>query len=372
MYYLNNQANLKDAPDENFAREIMELFTLGKGPESQYTQQDVVAAAKVLTGWRVMNLNTANPSTSFIPEFHDYSNKQFSAFFNNTIIQGTGADELTAFINMIFSKSKVVSEYIIRRLYRYFVYYDIDANIEANVIVPLAQIFVNNNWEILPVLNTLFKSEHFYDIANRGVYIKSPFDLMVGSARTFNLATNVSNPNNHEAQHRVWILFTAVGLQPANQVMGEVPNVSGWPAFYQIPSFHQFWINSITMQQRLSALKAIVWGFDIYMPDNTTFITRIEINEIAFVQQFPNATISNPDLLVDACVRYLLPVDLSAAEKQKIKVDTLLYGQQMNYWTGFWNNYLLNPTNTQNTEIVRFLLKSLIDTILQLPEYQLA
>ena len=68
-------------------------------------------------------------------------------------------------MNMIFSKSLVVSQYICRRIYRYFVYYDIDANIEANVIVPLAQTFVASNWDIMPVLSQLFKSQHFFDMA---------------------------------------------------------------------------------------------------------------------------------------------------------------------------------------------------------------
>jgi uncharacterized protein (DUF1800 family) len=72
MYYLNNQANTKISR-RNFARELMELFTLGKDPLSQYTEVDVIQAAKVLTGWRVVNLNTATPSTNFDINFHDTS-----------------------------------------------------------------------------------------------------------------------------------------------------------------------------------------------------------------------------------------------------------------------------------------------------------
>ena len=102
MYYLNNNSNTKTAPDENFAREIMELFTLGKDPLSLYTQEDVVQAAKVLTGWRVQNLNTADPVTNFVSTLHDTSNKQFSSFFNNTIIPNSGATEIDVSIDMIF------------------------------------------------------------------------------------------------------------------------------------------------------------------------------------------------------------------------------------------------------------------------------
>lgn len=370
MYYLNNQANLNIAPDENFAREIMELFTLGKGPESQYTQNDVIAAAKVLTGWRVQNLNTSSESTVFFPEYHDYSSKQFSSFFNNTIISGTGASELTAFIDMIFSKSKIVSEYICRRLYRYFVYYDIDANVEANVIVPLAQLFVSSNWEIKPVLSALFKSQHFYDMANRGVYIKSPFDLIIGTARTFNLATNVPDQTNYFHQYWTWYFINNAALKPSNQIMGEMPNVSGWPAFYQVPKFHQFWINSITIQQRTYMMTYMLWGFNVTTTTNVV-TTRIEINEIAFVQQFPNATIRNPDTLINECVKYLLPIDISTEEKNKIKFDTLFNGQATNYWTPIWDAYILNPGNTNNTNSLKYLLKRMIGTLIELPEYQL-
>lgn len=368
MYYLNNQANNNIAPDENFAREIMELFTLGKGPETQYTQSDVVAAAKVLTGWRVLNLNEPNPVTSFVPDLHDYSNKQFSSFFNNTVITGSGSGELQQFIDMIFTKQKIVSEYICRRLYRFFVYYDIDANIEANVIVPLAQTFVNSNWEILPVLKQLFKSEHFYDVANRGVYIKSPYDVIIGTSRTFNF--QLTNPDIYQ-QYFIWSFYNNAVLTTMNQVMGEVPNVSGWPAYYQVPSFHQFWINAITSQQRFALLTYIIWGFDV-KPDDETISARLEINEIAFVEQFSNTIIRNPNNLIIECIKYLLPIDLSLTERNKIKLETLLY-QQTNdsYWTNSWDLYKLSPTNTTLRDNVRFRLKFLFNAILQLAEFQL-
>jgi len=136
MYYLSNQDNTNTAPDENFAREVMELFTLGKDPLSQYTQDDVVAAAKVLTGWKVNNLNAYPTSASYINSRHDTTTKIFSSFFNNATIANQGSTEIDAFFDLIFTKTQVVSEYICRRLYRYFVYYDIDANIESNVNTP--------------------------------------------------------------------------------------------------------------------------------------------------------------------------------------------------------------------------------------------
>jgi len=369
MYYLNNQANSKTAPSENFAREVMELFTLGKDPLSLYTQEDVVQAAKVLTGWRVKNLNATPTTTTYDDALHNKSTKIFSSFFNNTVIKGKGANELDAFVDMIFSKSVVVSEYICRRLYRFFVYYDIDANIEANVIKPLAQVFVDNNWNILPVLNILFKSQHFYDMANRGPYIKAPFDLVLGTIRTFNINTTVTDVLNHNAQYGIWNDFNSSVLLPMEQSMGAIPTVSGWNAFCQQPSFHEYWINSTTTQKRFSFLSSIFNGY------NRTYnglSTRIEVDVIAWVKQFPNETCADPDLLVEQCVKYLLPIDLSISVRNTLKTQNLLSNQKNNlYWTTAWNNYIGNPMNTTFTNTVKTRLKSLLMTITQLAEYQL-
>lgn len=369
MYYLNNQANTKTSPDENFARELMELFTLGKDPLSQYTEADVLQAAKVLTGWRVVNLNTATPSTNFDTNFHDTSNKQFSSFFNNSVISNAGASELDALIDMIFTKSQVVSEYICRRLYRYFIYYDIDATIESNIIRPLAQTFVANNWEIAPVLNQLFKSQHFYDMANRGVYIKSPFDLVIGSLRTFNLNYTVTDATNFEAQYRVWSYFNNTVLSGLEQTMGKIPNVSGWVAFYQNPSFHEYWINSSTTQKRFDFLNKIFNGYNLTY---NLLTTRIEVDLIGFIQQFSPAICANPDLLVAESIQYLLPIDISSTQKEQIKIQSLLSNQTSNdYWTSAWTLYLNDTSNTTNRNSVKSRLKSLLVTLTQLAEYQL-
>jgi hypothetical protein len=367
MFYLNNQANSKSAPDENFAREVMELFTLGKEEASQYTEADVIQAAKVLTGWRVQNLNTTAESTNFVDKLHDTSTKQFSSFFNNTVIPNNGAGELDLFIDMIFSKSKVVSEYICRRLYRFFVYYDIDANIEANVIVPLAQHFVTNNWNILPVLDKLFKSEHFFDMANRGVYIKSPLDVIVGTMRTFNLNYNVSDATNYEAQYDLWNTFN-YAMYDMQQAMGSIPNVAGWQAFYQKPSFHEYWINSNSIQRRYGLIEYLFYGFDL---DKNGLTTRMEVDVIAFVKQFPNATCEDPNLLVNECIKYLLPIDFSLSAKNAIKTQTLLTGQDSDYyWTGAWTSYINDPTD-MNLQIVKTRVRSLLLTIVEFAEYQL-
>lgn len=367
MYYLNNQANSSSAPDENFAREVMELFTLGNNTGTTYTQGDVVQAAKLLSGWRVQNLNKTTTATAFVSEIHDYSTKQFSSFFNNTIIPGTGASELDAFINMIFSKGAMVAEHICRRLYRFFVYYDIDENVEVNVIQPLAQIFVQNNWEILPVLKALFKSEHFFDIANRGVMIKSPFDFLIGNLREFNLAYNVIPAGNYVGQNQLLYSFNEDGLKLMGQVMGESPNVSGWSAFYQKPNYYQYWINSNTLQRRYTFIQSLING---YKPIDNLPIMRYD--EIQYLLNIPDAVCKNPNSLVLEITKLLLPVRLSVVQLNSIKQATLLTGQTNDtYWNTAWVNYKKPLPAAKDVSLVKTRVKSLIVHVLQLAEFHL-
>ena len=175
LYYLNGYLNTNTSPDENYARELQELFTIGKENTPNYTEDDVKAAAKVLTGWRI-NTTTTLPTVYFDSTKHHTSNKLFSSFYGNTTIAyqsgSNGALETDALMDMVFSKQQEVAKFICRKLYRFFIYYTIDNTVEANVITPLAQIFINNNWDIVPVLKTLYKSEHFFELNSKGCIIK--------------------------------------------------------------------------------------------------------------------------------------------------------------------------------------------------------
>ncbi|MGH2563852.1 MAG: DUF1800 domain-containing protein, partial [Ginsengibacter sp.] len=186
LVHLNGYLNSKKAPDENFAREFQELFTIGRGPDSHFTENDVIAAARLLTGWRFKTdpaIETFLDATA-----HDTNSKSFSSFYNNTVISGAsdGYTELDKFIDMIFATDEC-SKFICRKIYKWFVYYDIDDSVETDVIAPLATILRSNNFEIKPVLSALFKSEHFFDAINQSCYIKGPFDLLVGAIREFDI-----------------------------------------------------------------------------------------------------------------------------------------------------------------------------------------
>ncbi|MBC7949671.1 MAG: DUF1800 domain-containing protein [Chitinophagaceae bacterium] len=363
LRYLNGYLNTASAPDENYARELQELFTLGKGPTVLYTEDDVRKAAKVLTGWRINNTTYA---VFFDATRHDSTSKQFSSYYGGTTIAGqtgaNGALETDDLINMLFAKDEV-SKYICRCLYRWFVYYKIDAAAETNVIEPLAAIFRTNNFEIKPVLSALLKSEHFFDVLNQGCLIKSPVDNVVSSLREFgvvfpNTTTEYADAYGMWNYIRNW--FTNMG-----QDIGDPPDVSGWPAYYQEPQFHEMWINSDTLPKRNQFTDIMITN------GYTRNGKKIVINAVAFTQSLPNP--SDPNLLLDDALAILYRVPISATAKQTIKEQILLSNQTQDYyWTNAWNAYIVNPADTASFNIVNTRLKSLYQYLMNLSEYQLS
>ena len=362
LYYLNGNLNSKQAPDENYARELQELFTLGKGPGSQYTEPDVQAAARVLTGWKA-DWFTGN--VFFNPNDHETANKQFSSFYGNRVITGrtgaAGAQETDELIDMIMAEPETAL-YICRRLYRWFVYYVIDAQTEANVIVPLADIFRNNNYNIIPVLDTLLKSEHFFDTLSSGCFIKTPADFIIGLYKNFNVnkASFADVRQNLEANVvNVWL------HEAMNMNVADPPNVAGWPAFRQEPVFYQVWINSDTYPKRSRYSDYLIWD-GVYINNNF----RFTVNHIAFIQQFPSP--DNPNAVVQNAIDFLLPNDVSPTQKLAMKNILLSNQAADHYWSDAWNAYLADPLNMVKEEAVRVRLKALFIYITRMAEYQLA
>ncbi len=362
LVYLNGASNTKTAPDENYGRELMELFTLGKGTDSQYTEDDVKNAAKVLTGWRI---NNTNYTSFFNANNHETSNKTFSTFFNSTTITGqigaNGALETDDLLNMIFSKSDVVARFIVRKLYRYFVYYVIDSNIEANVIIPLADDF-KTNWEIKPLVTALLKSQHFFDNNNMGCNIKNPIDVIATCSKNFNIAYP-SAPV--EDQYQAWYsMFTLAAY--AGMTIGNPPNVSGWPAYYQSPQYTEIWLNSDTLPKRIFITVALMAVGYQYKTGK-----KLQADVIAFAQQFSNP--EDPNQLIQDTIDLLFALDLSTTTKTTLKQSTLLFGQSTDsYWTGAWNDYIANPTDATKKGNVTTGLQLMLKFLLDLAENQLS
>ncbi len=366
LKYLNGNVNTAAAPDENYARELQELFTLGKGSGSQYTENDVKEAAKVLTGY-VANGLSLTP-VSFTANRHSTVNKTFSSFYNNTVITGrTGATagelELADLLNMIFSKEEV-AKFIVRKLYIWFVYYEIDAATETNIITPLANIFRTNGYQVKPVLDKLFKSKHFFDVKNRGCQIKSPVDLVIGSIREFSMVIPPLTTTNWNDAYGMWGYIHG-RLSVLQQSLHDPPNVSGWPAYYQQPGFYENWISTDTLPKRNIFTDTLVeMGY-------TRNGKKIIFDCVGLAKKLANP--SDPNELVNDLVALLLRAPLSAASKTQIKTQIILANQASDYyWTNAWNTYIATPTDMVSYDTVNTKLIALCKYLMNLAEYQLS
>jgi uncharacterized protein (DUF1800 family) len=356
LYYLNGRSNFKNAPNENYARELQELFTIGKDLSAHFTESDVQQAARVLTGWRV---NTTTLQTYFDPNVHDTGNKTFSSFYNNTDIQGkmgptAGDQELDALLNMIFAHPEV-ARYLVRKIYRFFVYYDIDSNIENNVIVPLADIFRNGNYEMAPVLQALFTSQHFFDqIESKGCMLRNPLEFCVGIGRIFGLTGLAGDTTGLYRNYR----FFRDNASQQTMDIGAPPDVSGWPPYYQKPNYHELWINADTLRKRKEFIDRIIISGSNGMKADIILFTAGLSNPAD-----PNALIAEVLELV-----HTLPSDPTVIASLK---SILLSNQASDaYWTIAWNTYQNNP-NTTNLNIVRTRLQTFYQAVLGMAEYNL-
>lgn len=361
LRYLNGYVNTKTAPDENYGRELQELFTVGKDGGSKYSEDDVKAAARVLTGWKIdAAFNSVFDSTR-----HDTTNKSFSAYYGSKIITGktgaSGALETDELLSMIFANTDV-AKFICRKLYRYFVYYYIDTNVENNIIIPLANTFISNNYDIKPVLKQLLQSEHFYDSIYIGCQIKSPIDHVVGFLRQF----EISFPDPVTDYVDSYYLYNNMVNQMISMGQNPVdpPNVAGWPAYYQAPDFNELWINADTLPKRNKFTDLMLESG--YTKNNKKTI----VNTIQFAKTVCTNP-ADPNVLIDSLFSFLTSTDIDASLKKTLKTQILLSGQVSDYyWTDAWNLYITTPT-TINYNTVHTRLKTLLKYIMNLPDYQL-
>ena len=370
LRYLNGYVNTKTAPDENYGRELQELFTVGKGTDSHYTEDDVKNAARVLTGWRIDGVNYVS---YFDSTRHDTGNKTFSTFYGSTTITGktgstAGALELNDLLTMIFAQNET-AKFLARKLYRFFVYYVIDSGVETNVIIPLADIIRTNNYEIKPALSALFNSAHFFDPVNMGCFIKSPIDLTVGLCREYTInGISTANPPVTLTDTQKYGIWDYVRGQAATMQMniGDPPNVAGWSAFYQEPQYYEIWINADTLPKRNQFTDTMITNNGY-----TRSSTRLVIDVIAYASQFSDP--SDPTALVNDIVQHLYAIPISDTLKASLKTSSLLSGQASDhYWTDAWSLYKANPTNATAKSAVVTRLQALLKALMNAAEYQLA
>ncbi len=211
LNFLNNQQNRKDHPNENFAREVMELFTLGRG---NYTEDDVKEAARAFTGWG----SNLKGEFQFRKFQHDPGSK--------TVLGKSGNFDGEEVLNILLEQ-KQTARYITQKLYRNFV----NEKIDEEKLNWLSDRFYKNNYDISKLMEDIFTSDWFYDEKNIGAHIKSPVELIVGIQRMLPMKLN-----NEEA---LLILQRVLG-----QLLFYPPNVAGWPG-------GKNWIDSSTLMMRM-------------------------------------------------------------------------------------------------------------------------
>ena len=361
LKYLNGDVNTKWSPDENFAREVQELFAIGKGPDSGYTEDDVVAAARVLTGW---TYSWPEHDTHFKPERHDTEDKQFSSFYGNKVIKGRpgnlGSAEADEFLDMLVDHPEC-AKHIARRLYTFFISPLISEEIEATIIAPFAQVLRDNDFEIIPSMKVLLKSAHFFDEDKRGGIVKSPLDFIQGTLRTFDveIPTDVAPHEKYQIERSMCWLMSEQGL-----LFAEPPSVAGWPAYYQVPTYDKNWATTNTVALRgLRTDSMLYWGY-------WTPVRLLNIDTIKFVEEFDDP--ADPNALINETLEFLLGYDqIDDSVKTRLK-SILLSGNLVDsYWTGAWEDYRANPTDAGLRGVVETRLKRLLQVVLQMAEFQL-
>jgi uncharacterized protein (DUF1800 family) len=367
LRFLNGNQNEAGSPNENYARELLELYTVGKGlfagpgDYTTFTEQDVEAMARVLTGWTDTGYQTTDPeeelSAVFQPELHDVLPKQLSARFAGVVIGDLGEEEYAHLIDVIFAQDEV-ARHICRKLYRWFVYYKIDELTEAQVILPLAQLLNDNDYEIAPVLQVLLRSNHFYNILNQGPMIKHPIQFVLNPIRQ----CGVAFPEEWQEQYLLWHRLHEL-TDNMDMAYYDIPEVAGWKAYYQQPLFYRNWINSISLQQRSGYIRNLV--VNGYTPGEIT----LRMDPLAFIATLDDPL--EPNAMIAEIATLLLPQPLEPGQLTALK-EILIPGLPDFEWTLEYGNYLGNPDDETTRQAVESKLQDFFVGLFNMAEFHLS
>lgn len=322
LQFLNNQQNKKDHPNENFARELMELFTIGRG---NYTEQDVKEAARAFTGYGFDKTG----EFKFRIQQHDFGTKIFlgksGSFTGDDILQ-------------IILKKNECAYFITKKIYRFFV----NDNPDETIVKQLAKHFYESNYDIKGLLKEIFSSDWFYDEMNIAAKIKSPIELLVGLSRII--------PIDFENEQSPLFIQRSLG-----QVLLNPPNVAGWPG-------GRNWIDSSSLLFRMRLPQVIYYDEELDfspkedMPEQgmmrlkmtDEFIKRFVQKKLAAKPDWMKALqyFSSSANIMDDIVKMLLAKPCAASARKCIQ-----------------NN---RDTSSKESEI-----KSVMIEVMSLPDYQL-
>jgi uncharacterized protein (DUF1800 family) len=390
--YLNLRYSKKEAPDENYAREVQELFTVGKRPFSKFTEKDVKEAARLLCGWHYDEHEAVYkegylPVIKFSSENHDSGDKVFSAFYSNTVIKGRtgqeGKEELTDFLNMIFATEESAI-YLSRRLVQFFVYPVLTDFVEAEIIRPLAKIMKSNGYNLSATLRVLLQSEFFFAEEFYGSLIKSPYDYTFSIYKEVDIingdiisenkspftGTQFSeDKNTFLPKYFAYDYKTSLALggslkyhilNKQGMTLLSAPNVAGWPAYYQEPVYDLIWINSDSVTQKKNLIDQIAGSGKRFSDQG---YLRVNLFNLLKSSKEPE----NINSFITELSGRFLKDPLPESTFLKIKKSVLTDGFPDYYWTTAIKEYITNPQkDNYNTVYVRVM--HILNQILMLNE----
>jgi uncharacterized protein (DUF1800 family) len=307
LVYLNGNQNQRVRPNENYARELLELFTLGEG--NGYTQKDIEELARALTGYQV---NGQDNSVSFVQTRFDSGSK--------TIFGKTGNYTYTTAHDLLFQERReAIARHVCRKAYHYFVY----PNAPEMIVDEMASLFLESDMNLIPVLRALFKSRHFFDDELMGTMVLSPTELLG------NYMTLLSTPKNTQEYRNYYNLTSQLG-----QILLQPPDVSGWKG-------HRSWINTSTLPTRWTLMEQQV--------------ARSIVQLLEFAKAMPNP--NKPYDLARNIAEYLIAVPLK--DEEYIELGKVLLGGSPDY------EWRIDSNGAASR------IQALVSHIVQMPEYQL-
>lgn len=310
LVFLNNTQNKKKHPNENFAREVMELYTLGTG---NYTEDDIKEAAKAFTGWNF----DEEGNFEVREKQHDYGEKTFRGVTQNW----EGEQIIDALLDDPQTSYRIVS-----KIYAWFV----NENINENRVKELADYYLKNNYHTGDLLQKIFSSDWFYDKENIGTHIKSPVELLTGIRRTFVM--------DFKDEEVLFFLQKILG-----QTLGYPPNVAGWKD-------GRAWIDSSSLLFRLKLSDHIFNNSDFEI------VNKDEAEGVSYKGKFKKMEAS---VTMDHI--YKLLENKSMGELKNALIDYFI----------ICDNHLIDQIKDPSSDELHLITNQLVQELLRQPEYQL-
>ncbi|HAA12162.1 MAG TPA: DUF1800 domain-containing protein [Cytophagales bacterium] len=408
LRFLDGNLNVDGNPNENYARELLELYSVGRGlegnlpddlPDGDYgtfTEEDVQAAARVLSGWQwdrsfntldeLTNLPIGRTKGGALANRHDNTVKVFSERLGNAVVtpslnpatEESARQEITDLVEAIYDQEET-TRHICRRLYRYFVHFEITPELDDSLIAELSTILREYNFRVVPTLKVLISSEYFFGNEEgvlddmTGSIIKSPLDLVVGTMRTIGYEMNDPSTDPEGFYSLAGTLrghLSEMGLPFLDPF-----EVAGYPGYHQFPLFHRNWISPNYLAQRYDFIQNLFASLDDLddIGESERPLRRMEV--LNWVEQNVEDSIaSDARTLLHHLAQLFLPNAEGTGEDGELTEERINYflfsflgdadPEPEEAWATRWSQ-----SNGRRT--VSGQLKSLFNAMLQSPEHQL-